>query len=440
VNGQVAQRLHAVKVASAATAIVAATAIILVVVLNLLVVDHLRRAVDARLNERLGDVVKPDPGAGSESGVLQLPPVPRGNDLDGAPTFVWQVTTSGTSIAQSSQAPVLPVRHWSTGVETLAMAGATFRLHAIRSGSGWLVAGESVGQFDRVNGELLIAEGLLGMLLLIVAFAGSLIVGLRASAPIEQIRRRQSEFTADASHELRTPLSVIEAEIELALGQPRGAADYEATLRRVSAESARLRSIVTDLLWLARADNAAPGDVVDEVVDVAMEAEACVERFVTIADADDVDLSFHSRREDRCVIHAQIGSIDRLTGVLVDNACRYAGPEGSVEVSVTRSGGQITLTVDDSGPGIPDEHREFVFDRFHRASDSPEGTGLGLAIADAVVRNTNGTWTIDRSPFGGARMAVSWRQAPIHPSMEKAGGPDDAPNGVHGASHLGRRR
>ncbi len=69
--------------------------------------------------------------------------------------------------------------------------------------------------------QLLIAEVVLGALLLVVTFVGSFMVGLRASAPIEQIRRRQAEFTADASHELRTPLSVIEAEVDLALGRER---------------------------------------------------------------------------------------------------------------------------------------------------------------------------------------------------------------------------
>ena len=69
------------------------------------------------------------------------------------------------------------------------------------------------------------------------------------------------------------------------------------------------------------------------------------------------------------------------------------------------------MTVDDSGPGIPDEHRDLVFDRFHRVDRGPGGTGLGLAIADAVVRATDGAWSVSTSPLGGARFAVTWRQA-----------------------------
>lgn len=68
-------------------------------------------------------------------------------------------------------------------------------------------------------------------------FAGSLLIGLRAQDPLEQSRRRQLEFTADASHELRTPLSVIRAETDLALASPRNAADYRDTLTRIQGET-----------------------------------------------------------------------------------------------------------------------------------------------------------------------------------------------------------
>ena len=97
--------------------------------------------------------------------------------------------------------------------------------------------------------------------------------------------------------------------------------------------------------------------------------------------------------------------------VLVDNACKYAGTAGTVEVSTGTSGGRVTLAVDDSGPGIPIEHRDLVFDRFHRAERGPGGTGLGLAIADAVVHATDGAWSVSTSPLGGARFEVTWRQA-----------------------------
>ena len=119
-------------------------------------------------------------------------------------------------------------------------------------------------------------------------------------------------------------------------------------------------------------------------------------------------------------------SLDRLVSVLVDNACKYAGPGGRVEVTTAASGGRVRLIVDDSGPGIPEDHRDLVFDRFHRAEAGPGGTGLGLAIADAVVRATEGTWTVSTSPLGGARFEVTWRQDP-----RGAAGTGRSPDPVH---------
>jgi signal transduction histidine kinase len=77
------------------------------------------------------------------------------------------------------------------------------------------------------------------------------------------------------------------------------------------------------------------------------------------------------------------------------------------------------LTVDDSGPGIPDAERERIFDRFHRATDGEQGgAGLGLAIGDAIVRATGGKWSVGSSPAGGARMSVSWPRAAAGSSRE----------------------
>ncbi len=321
--------------------------------------------------------------------------------------------SDGVARSLTAGAPSLPLHHWSVGPVSLTTAGSLFRFDTSATGRGWLVAGESVGRIGEVRDQLLIAETVLGVLLLVVTFAGSFLVGLRASAPIEQIRRRQAEFTADASHELRTPLSVIEAEVDLALGRERDAPSYQDTLRRVSSESARLRSIVEDLLWLARADADPPGVRTDQVVDVGEVGGSCLSRFRAVADTASVTLTARIDGSATFPIRADADSVDRLISVLLDNACRYAGTGGTVDLGVGLQAGRVVLTVDDSGPGIPADHRELVFDRFHRADTTPGGTGLGLAIADAVVRNSGGTWSVGTAPAGGARMEVSWRSAPV---------------------------
>jgi signal transduction histidine kinase len=70
---------------------------------------------------------------------------------------------------------------------------------------------------------------------------------------------------------------------------------------------------------------------------------------------------------------------------------------------------RLVLAVDDSGPGIPVDQRDKVFDRFHRTDTSAGGTGLGLAIADAIITSTHAHCVVGESPLGGARFEVSWR-------------------------------
>lgn len=389
-----------------ATAIVMAGYVLVALVLNLLVAGHLVAGVDARLKDRLQDVSR---------GTLALTKNPTSErpDVDDAPLFVWSVGQNGDVTPVTSNAPTLPARDWAATRSplTVRIGTSTFRVDTKSSNGAVLVAGESLAGTANVRSTLVTAEVLFGVLLAIGVFVGATIVGLRASAPSELVRRRQAEFTADASHELRTPLSVIEAEVSLALDRPRDASHYRAVLERVGREGVRLRSIVEDLLWLARADSAAEGPESNQVVDVAPIARACVDRFSALAEASGVAISATEAGEGPFTVLGSPEAIDRLIGVLVDNACKFAGAGGSVEVGVRSAGTRVELRVDDSGPGIPEAQREAVFDRFHRAAEDTTGTGLGLAIADAVVRSTQGRWHIGVADLGGARMEVVWRRA-----------------------------
>jgi signal transduction histidine kinase len=217
------------------------------------------------------------------------------------------------------------------------------------------------------------------------------------------------EFTADASHELRTPLSVIEANTSLALTQDREAAWYRAAFARVDAESKRMRRLLEDMLWLARFDAThRPGD--KEPVDLGTLAAQTADRFAAIAETRRLTLRVAAPPAGASV-NAPADLLDRLLGVLLDNACKYAPQGGSVDVTVTRDGQRVTLTVDDSGPGVPPEAQTKIFDRFHRVNAEASGAGLGLAIGDAIVRSTGGRWAVGASPLGGARFAVSWPRA-----------------------------
>jgi signal transduction histidine kinase len=125
--------------------------------------------------------------------------------------------------------------------------------------------------------------------------------------------------------------------------------------------------------------------------------------------------------------------LDRLLGVLVDNACRYTPAGGTVDVRVGRQDNRVRLAVEDSGPGIAPQERSHIFDRFRRASETPGGSGLGLAIAAAVVGSSGGRWDVGTSVAGGASMAVSWTPLIRSGSEAEEAGVADAPPGGPGA-------
>ena len=400
---------HAARVAAVTTAGIALVYVVCVTVLNLVVSAHLTALIDGRLSDRVGDLRKPPaelaqqlsrPGAVSDGD----------NDGDDSPVIGWLVGPDRRVVARTPGAPALPgsltasARNGQTLTATLDGSGP-FRLKVSGSGADLLVVGSSTAGDHRIEHWLLIGEITAGPVLLLAMFAGSLLIGLRAQAPVEQSRRRQLEFTADASHELRTPLSVIRAETDLALSSPRKAADYRDTLVRIRGESERLRRLVEDMLWLARFDSEPPR-LDDGPVDLAITAQACADRFRSVGPA--VTAAVPTAP---ALINAPPEWIDRLAGVLLDNACRYAGPDGQVRVAVAHTGHRVTLTVDDSGPGIPVEQRATLFDRFSRATEHGSGAGLGLDIGDSVVRSTVGRWEVGDSPLGGARVAVSWRSS-----------------------------
>ena len=399
-------RRHAVRVAAIATLIVMVFYVVAAIVLNLIVTNHLISTTDRRLADRLDD-------ARRQTLTLPRSSAPdEDTDVDDAPVFLWSVSPSGTVTALTPTAPRLPPRHWGPGPVTLDVGGSAFRFDTLPVHDALLVAGQSTAATSNVQSTLLVAELVFGVILAVAVFAGATVVGLRASAPSELVRRRQAEFTADASHELRTPLSVIQAEVGLALDRPRDPAVYREVLERVDRESTRLRRIVEDLLWLARVDSdqALPGD--GDLADVDEVVESCVERFAALAAAHGVDLSMERVGNGPFSVQVQPDLIDRLAGVLIDNACKFAGEGGRVEVSVRDWGSRVDLRVDDSGPGIPEDQRDAVFDRFHRATDKVAGTGLGLAIADSVVRSTQGQWAMGSADLGGARLEISWRKVP----------------------------
>ena len=269
---------HAARVAAISTLLIASVYVLVSVVFDVVDSHHLVAQVDAHLRDRLHDV--------ATRGDLSRAPAEADDDrdVDVAPVLLWHVDRTGHAVALSDTAPRLPRDAWAKDGQpvTSSIGTISFRVIATPVSGGWLVAAQSLSDTAHVRGVLIAGEAIAGPVVVLAMFFGALIIGLNASRPVEQARRRQLEFTADASHELRTPLSVIEAEVTLTLSAPRDAARYRDTVERVNGESKRLRRIIDDLLWLARFDSE-PAPPRDELVDVFAVAQGCADRFGALA-------------------------------------------------------------------------------------------------------------------------------------------------------------
>jgi two-component system sensor histidine kinase CiaH len=400
------ERRHAAGVALVATSIGMAAFVLVCIVVNTVILGRLDSQVDTRLNQQLGVVGRVINSAGDSA--TSLNEVSHDEDRDDVPIYAWRVDHDGVAHALGTGSPKLPTTAWSIGARTEPLGKSTFRFTAVHFHNGWLVAGESLAEVARVGSSLFDVEIAVGAVLLVLMYLAAFFVGVRAMAPVALTRRRQAEFTSDASHELRTPLSVIEAEVDVALSRQRDAESYRSALSRVGNEGRRLHRIVEDLLWLARFDEARLVADPSATCDLAEVAAAAESRFEPLASRNGVSLEFVGPSV-AATVRANAESIDRLVGVLVDNACKFAGAGGHARVTVQVNAHRRVLTVEDSGPGIPPHERDVVFDRFHRTDTSAAGTGLGLAIADAIITSTHAHRTVSASSLGGAVFEITWR-------------------------------
>ncbi|MBV8527846.1 MAG: HAMP domain-containing histidine kinase, partial [Candidatus Dormibacteraeota bacterium] len=379
-----------------ATAVVGVLLLALCAGVDLLVAHNLRASIQTNVTDTVARLA-----AESSQRRLEEP------DLD-EPVASWRISAAGSVIDTSPGAPALPAALTNAGEpQDASIGGTNFLVAGAHASAGRVVAAESLASVDRAVGTIVVAELAIVPVLLVAVFGGALLVGRRAAAPLQRARQRQLDFIADASHELRTPLSVIEAEASLALTSPRDSAAPSAALGRVLAESHVMRRMIDDMLWLARFDSS-PLPPLNETVDLGTTVEVAAERFRSVAARRGVALEIHPAE---ALVQAPPEWIDRLVGVLVDNACKYAPPDGVVRISAGNSTGRSQLIVEDSGPGIPMAARSRVFDRFHRETRDRDGTGLGLAIGDAIVHATRGQWEIGESSLGGASMTIVWPAA-----------------------------
>ncbi|MBC3258087.1 heavy metal sensor histidine kinase [Pseudomonas paralactis] len=199
--------------------------------------------------------------------------------------------------------------------------------------------------------------------------------------------QRLSAFSADIAHELRTPLSNLLTQTQVILTQPRPLEDYREALHSNLEELQWMAQLVNDMLYLAKADHGLlmPSR---EALDLGDEVDALLEFFTLLAEDAQVTLV----REGSAPTMGDRGMLRRALSNLLDNALRFTPPGGEVRVRIEPG---VTLTVENTGEGIPAQVLPRLFDRFYRAdpsrrAGSSEHAGLGLAITQSIVRAHGG--------------------------------------------------
>ncbi len=204
-------------------------------------------------------------------------------------------------------------------------------------------------------------------------------------------------FIADASHQLRTPIAALQAEAEMALRS----SDPSESLKRIVAATRRITHLAHQLLTLSRLEPQQTHAL--KIVDLAELTRNAAERWMPLALARSIDLGFELAPTK---VMGDALWLEELANNLIDNALRYTPTGGVVTV---RCGG-TSWEVEDSGPGIPKEEYERIFERFYRLdATGVDGCGLGLAIVREIAHNHNASITVEKGPnLGGALIRVTF--------------------------------
>ncbi|MBJ6123264.1 sensor histidine kinase [Sphingomonas mollis] len=206
-------------------------------------------------------------------------------------------------------------------------------------------------------------------------------------------------FTADASHQMRTPLSVLK--VQLALARRGSGPERTEALDEIADAATRLERLVTQLLALARAEEAGVSAPL-EAVDLREVAAAVITRQFGQAIDAGIDLVLEGDETVAAIVPGHRTLIFEILSNLIDNGIRYNRPGGTVSVTIAATPAATTVAVADDGPGIPLAHRDTAFDRFVRlgVGGGPEGSGLGLAIVRSAATRLNATVSFGDAEVG----------------------------------------
>ena len=267
----------------------------------------------------------------------------------------------------------------------------SYHLRYLRQDNGlyWKLA------FVDMSMERAMLREMMGSYLVIALAAFLLLLGVSAllarwaTRPVERAWSQQRQFLSDASHELKTPLTVILSNAELLSALPLEERPARWT-DNILSESRQMKSLVEEMLTLARADNMVQAPVLGEV-SLSEAAEDCALAFEPVAFEAGKTLEY--RVAEGVAVSGDRERLRRLIAILLDNAIKYGAAGGTIALILEKTDRQARLTVSNPGEPIPPEQLPRLFERFYRADASrgeQSGFGLGLSIAAVIAQEHKG--------------------------------------------------
>lgn len=362
------------------------------------------RGLTALLQRRGEDAPKLDIGKSSDSkgGLPQ-----RNNDLLAG--FVVSIGSDGVASIESSHS----VNISDETVQTLAQLAQSsnqtsglLRAYSLRyyistDSDGTRIAFIDASSDIAAMAELVVSSLLVGILALLAFFFVSLLLANFALKPVETAWNRQKQFVADASHELKTPLTVILANQKILLSHPeKTVAEQSQWVENTQSEGVRMKSLVEDLLFLAKTDDGMSKETLSSV-NLSEIAQGSILSFASLAFESGITLN-DSIQPDIELTGSE-SKLRRLCGVLLDNALKYVNRRGAVDVDLGVENGNALLRVHNTGTPIPAEELPHLFERFYRVdrARSAGGYGLGLSIAQSIVKAHGGKITVTSTAEAG---------------------------------------
>lgn len=231
-----------------------------------------------------------------------------------------------------------------------------------------------------------------------------------------------SEFSAELAHELRTPIHVLRQQLEVALQRARTPDEYREVLGSGLEELDRMRRMVDDILFLARAED--PRSVIERAQLELVEEIRAVTEFLS-ADANDREITLASDVPSGLTVVADRMLLRRALVNVLANALRHTSAGGEVDISAHDTETAVVIEVGDTGEGIDPILLPHVFERHVRGPESRRryaaGAGLGLAIARGIMSLHGGTAEASSAPGQGTRLTLSFPKRPDEPQSQPTG-------------------